>query len=63
MMRLGDVIFKQVIELRSRHHFSLKDDERLAAIYRWVLPHYYRWDHPQAFTPMSREAPANSLAG
>jgi len=40
-MRIGDLIWKQVIELRSRNHISPRDDERLAAIFRWTLPYYY----------------------
>jgi hypothetical protein len=40
-MRLGDVIWKQVVELRSRNHQSETDDARLAAIFNWSLPYYY----------------------
>lgn len=36
-MRLGDVIWRQTIELRSRNHVSDEDDLRLAAIFRWTL--------------------------
>lgn len=44
-MRLGNVMWSQVIELRSRNRPSHQDDERLAAIFRWVLPYYYGWHH------------------
>ena len=58
-MRLGDVIWKQVIELRSRNHASPRDDKRLAAIFRWVLPYYYGW-HPSTQTsPDLSSRPAN----
>lgn len=50
-MRLGNVMWSQVIELRSRNRPSRQDDERLAAIFRWVLPYYYGWHHATKNSP------------
>jgi len=59
-MRLGDVMWKQVIELRSRNHASPRDDERLEALFRWVLPYYYGWNTRHTHSPDLRYYGANS---
>jgi len=58
-MRLGDVMWKQVIELRSRNHASPRDDERLEALFRWVLPYYYGWNTRHTHSPDLSFRPAN----
>lgn len=60
-MRLGTVVWHQIIELRSRKSPSALDDQRLEALFRWVLPYYYGWTRTEH--PLTAIRPAFSWQG